>query len=97
MIRVTVELIPHGTGRPWLLGTAEITNDGTLSTGPDSELGSYDVRLSKWVPKSNQTWKRSRVESFKRKSRGLWDLLYLALGDCVGDRNKQCDTVEVVE
>ena len=87
MIRVTVELIPKGIGEPRMLGIATISNDGKRSQAMEGRRGSYSVRLSKWTPKQNETWKRGRVDDFDRKKRGPWDLLYLALKACVGDRN----------
>lgn len=91
MIRVTVELIPGGIGRPRLLGIAEISKDPVESetNTTDGKLGSYTITLSKWAPKQGELWKRGRVEGFDRKRRGAWDLLFLGLRDCVGGRNKE--------
>lgn len=88
MIRVTVELVSAiHPSRSKVLGIAEIANDGGESVATNGDKGSYDVALSKWAPKTSQTWKRGRVEGFDRKHRGPWDLLYLALRSCVGYRN----------
>jgi len=88
MIRITVELVSAiDPSRNKVLGVAEIANDGKTSAGTKGALGSYTVRLSKWAPKLNQTWKTCRVEGFDRKNRGSWDLLYLALKNIVGRRN----------
>lgn len=82
MIRVTVELWPHGDkSRKWHLGTAIIANDGTGT----EEIGNYRVTLSKWG-RPQRVWRRGRVEGFPRKSRGPWDLLYRALQATVGAR-----------
>lgn len=89
MIRVTVELLPGGIEEmKETLGVAEIANDlqGTLNS--DGELGAYDVELLKWG-KGRRVWKRGRVEGFRRRSRGPWDLLLLALLSTVADRNKK--------
>lgn len=85
MIVVTVELWPHGDERRKRhLGTATIANDlsGTQDTG------NYHVMLSK-AGRPKETWRRGRVEAFPRLSRrlGVWDLLYRALRDSVGERN----------
>lgn len=89
MVRVTVELIPHSDeSQKRLLGIAEISNDGVLSTETRGRYGSYDVTLSKWAPLQNQIWKRGRVDKFDRLRRGPWDLLYLALSGIVGGRNR---------
>lgn len=88
MIRVTVELVSAiDASRSKILGVAEISNDGETSLITQGEQGAYNARLSKWAPKLKETWKRGRVEGFDRKSRGPWDLLYLALRACVGGRN----------
>ena len=84
MLRITIELVPYGDeSRKRVLGIGEITNDamGTHTTG------NYHGRLSKWAPKTGQTWRRGTVTNFKRKAHGPWDLVYLALAACVGDRN----------
>ena len=84
MIRVTVELVSAiSPDRSRLLGVATIANDGT---GTPS-VCDYDVSLSKWAPKHSQTWKKGKVLGFDRVGRGPWDLLYLALQACVGNRN----------
>lgn len=89
MIRVTVELVSAvHPDRSRVLGIAEIGNDGVTSTATDGKRGSYTVRLSKWAPKLGETWKRGRVVDFDRVKRGAWDLLFLALRACVGERNK---------
>ena len=82
MIRVTVELIPHGVGKPRHLGTAYIVNDGS----GDVVIGNYKATLSKWGrPKA--VWKGVEVKGFNRKKRGAWDLLYLTLKAAVGKRS----------
>ena len=102
MIRVTVELISaRHPSRNQLLGIAEICNDVALTRETDGLFGAYDVRLqgpeepledftvrlSKWAPKETETWKRGKVLRFNRRTRGAWDLLYLALKSIVGGRN----------
>lgn len=92
MIRVTVELIPGGGSTAKHLGTAIISNDLEDSLETDGRRGSYMVKLSKWGKpdcrvKSN-VWRTGRVRNFPRQSRGPWDLLYRALHETVGDRNK---------
>lgn len=83
MIKVTVELVSANSGDVTTLGIATISNDGTGT----NELGNYDVTLSKWAPKEHQTWRAGTVTGFNRRTRGAWDLLYLALYACVGPRN----------
>ena len=83
MLRVTVELLPHGSeeGKRHL-GTCLITNTGAGTL----QEGEYTVSLSKW-DRPRLVWKRGSVKAFPRKKRGPWDLLYLALKNCVGNRN----------
>lgn len=50
-------------------------------------LPNYTVRLSKWAPREAETWKRGKVTRFNRRTRGPWDLVYLALRAVVGGRN----------
>lgn len=88
MIRITVELVSAiNPSRSRVLGVAEIANDVKTSAATGGDRGSYDVRLSKWAPKTGETWKRGRVQNFDRVKRGAWDLLYLALKATVGSRN----------
>jgi len=89
VIRVTVELLPGGFEEmKETLGVAEIANDVQESLESDGERGSYTVELLKWG-KGRRVWKKGRVTGFRRRSRGPWDLLLLALLDTVADRNKQ--------
>ena len=93
MLRITIELLPHGSEKHKKpLGMATITNDGTGS----ESFGNYNVKLYTWhepplkyLVQLTRTWKTGRVELFPRKTRGPWDLLYRALRDIVGERNKQ--------
>jgi len=81
MLRVTVELVSAiSPDRSRTLGVAEIANTG----GSGDPHCSYDVRLSKWQPKLNETWKRGRVPRFNRVSFGAWDLLFLSLFAALG-------------
>lgn len=88
MIRVTVELISAvHPSRSVVLGVATIANDGQGSLLSDGRRGDYDVVLSKRGAAVSQVWRKGRVTGFDRKNRGGWDLLFLALRACVGDRN----------
>jgi len=84
MIRVTVELVSAiSPDRNEILGVAEIAN-----VGGDLSRGHYSVRLSKRGRHVAQTWRVGQVRDFPRLRQGAWDLLYLALHACVGDRQK---------
>lgn len=89
MIRVTVELLPHGMelGRK-VLATADIANDGAHLMRP--AYGSYDARLYVHQTRNGKPklWRRARVASMHRRQRGVWDLLQLVLQDALGNRNR---------
>jgi hypothetical protein len=46
------------------------------------------VTLSKWG-RPDQVWKKGEVKGFPRTRLGAWDLLYLALRNIVGSRNRE--------
>lgn len=88
MIKVTVELVSAiHPSRNRILGIGYLANDGHETGRTSGARGSYDVTLGKRQPKENQIWKKGRVESFPRRARGCWDLLYLALKGIVAERN----------
>lgn len=82
MIRVTLELIPGGIGKPEHLGTAYIANEGTGT----KTMGSYSIILQ---DKAKRIWRTGWVDNFPRKRLLAWDLLYRALRQCVGERNEE--------
>ncbi len=82
MIRITVELLPHGNeSRKRHLGTAVIYNTGAGTPA----RGHYRVRLSR-RGNPDSVWKSGEVINFPRKRLGAWDLLFLALSAALGDR-----------
>jgi hypothetical protein len=82
MLRITIELLPHGSeAKKRYLGTIEIANTGGTPT-----RGNYRVRLSK-RDKPNQVWKEAQIANFPRRRLGAYDLLYRALAAVVGERN----------
>lgn len=97
MIRITVELVSAvHPSRNRTLGVAKIWNTGQggplfgeygaeFSEAP--EQMDFEISLSKMEPKTGQIWRRGGVKRFNRKTRGCWDLIYLALKQIVGDRN----------
>lgn len=83
MLVIKVELWPQGdSNRAVSQGYATITNDasGTLT------VGNYRVAISQ--RDGNRPWKEGQVKGFPRKQLGAWDLLYRALREMVGERNK---------
>jgi len=83
MIKVTIELLPHGFERnKSTLGIMEIFNKGT-GTGVS---GHYGFRIFR---KGSKTiWKSGDVEGFPRKRLLSWDLLYRCLHSILQERNE---------
>ncbi len=83
MIRITVEMLPHGFERgKYHLGTAYITNDGT----GDKNKASYTYRISRrGAP--NSAWKKGIIKDFPKSRLLIWDLLFRVLKDAIGSRN----------
>lgn len=70
MLRVTVQLIPHGDeSRARTLGVMEIANDGTGTT----ESGSYDGVLH--AEYTGASGRAGRVTGFNRKAQSVWSLV----------------------
>lgn len=87
MIVVRIELWPAGSEeRKRELGVAYIANDASGTPGS----GNYNVRLMKSAEYATRpgVWKKARVENFPRRRLGPWDLLYRALRESVGSRNR---------
>lgn len=93
MLRITVELLPGGLEiNSRVLARAELYNDGGESTdGKDSIMGSYKIRLYGGTqhPNLSKVWRTGNVRHFPRLRLGVWDLLFRALRDAVGFRNKE--------
>lgn len=70
MIRVTVELIPHGMeSKKRTIATMEIENDGT----GNSEVGNYfGVLQAEYTAPSGRT---GRVKEFHRHNQSVWSLI----------------------
>ena len=81
MIRVTIELVPHGDeSRKKTIGTAVIINKG-IGT---QEIGNYEA-INTTI--GDEVWSKGIVKDFPRLYRSAWDLLYLALKGVIGERN----------
>lgn len=75
MLRVTVELVPHGVeSRKRTLATMEIANDGTASDGSgNSEFGNYNgVLHAEYTPPAGR---KGRVTNFARRKQSVWSLV----------------------
>lgn len=85
MILVTVELISARTGKRSLLGKATICNNLHRTHKTDGILGDYTCMFH---DKAGREWRGCRVAGFPRKRLLAWDLLYRALENIIGWRNK---------
>lgn len=81
MLVVKVELHSAVTGRVTTIATGTIVNTGTGTT----TRGSYRVDLR---DAAGRPWKSGTVIGFPRKRLLAWDLLYRALENLVGKRNR---------
>lgn len=75
MIRVTIELVPHGIGNPKHVGTMKIWNDLT----GDRSKGNYKFTLTKNNP--NIVWRGGEVKGFRRLSKSVGELMFLCLSE----------------
>lgn len=83
MIVITAELHSARTGRKTLLGRAKIAND-VVGMNAARTLGNYNCHFT---DKADRPWKEAKVRAFPRKRLLMWDLLFRALREAVGDRN----------
>jgi hypothetical protein len=83
VIRVTVELLPHGIeARKRHLGTMELWN----TCEGNSTIANYEATLSKWG-RPAEVWRRGRIENFPRARLGPWDVILRLLVQIIGRRN----------
>jgi hypothetical protein len=92
MIVVKVEMWPGGDeSRAQEFARATITNQVKTTVQSAGKFGDYAVRLSAGIQGRPECMKRTRkagtVTGFDRVRRGIWDLLFLALRNTVGNRN----------
>lgn len=72
MIRITVEMVPKGTGEPKVIATARIwnTGKGTVSKGEYK---------AKFLTVHGRTYRESYVHGFNRLTCSVWSLIKRAL------------------
>lgn len=75
MLRVTIELVPGGVGRPRTIGMMEIGNDLLRSLETDGRRGDYTVTLYGERDRLGE----ARVEDFPRLSASAWELAFRAI------------------
>lgn len=73
MIRVTLELIPGGFGKPEHLGSIEISNQITRSLA-NSRRGDYEYEIYK-KRKGEIPWASGYLENFPRLSYHPWEMI----------------------
>jgi hypothetical protein len=83
MIRVTVDVLSARGSEYNRSYTAVIYNDAT----GDEAVGNYVVQLMRNGSKTS-VWKAGEVKRFPRLKLGVWDLVFRALRETVGERNK---------
>jgi hypothetical protein len=71
VLRVTVELIPHGFGKPRVIGVMNITNDTHL-LGANEGKGSYFFEI---FGKRGRFLESGTLMNFPRKSKSAWHLI----------------------
>lgn len=83
MIRVTVELVPHGFEEMSdTIATAQITNDGTGTL----DFGNYNCWFTDPDEGFFDNWYKARVESFPRKEMCVWKLIHLAIAEYIKEK-----------
>lgn len=88
MIRVTIELVPGGIGRPRLLGVALIANTGECT---DPKRGDY---TAVFATRTGKTWKTATVENYPRQAYQVWVLLHRLLKAAVRGEKSDKKTAE---
>ncbi len=82
MIRVTIELVPYGIGKPELLHVLDIANDGTGM----GYVGQYKARRSRegHTTELTQPWDERVVVGFPRTRKNVLHLLHEVLNHYYG-------------
>ena len=79
MLRITIELIPHGVEEAKrTLTTAEIWN---TSGATDENSGNYSFKLMDCGRLHSRTFRQGSVEGFPRKKMTAWSLLKRVLNN----------------
>jgi len=92
MLRVTIDLVPHGDEEDKrCLGTMEICLKGISPETPDrgvdrARYGWYRFSIFKWGPGRRAWRKGDDVGPFDRRRRGPWDLLLMCLRQALEGR-----------
>jgi len=81
MIKITVDFVKWGIGKPEELSVMTIANDGTGT----KTRGNYTYKITQ--KRTGVLWKSGRIDDFPRKRLGHWDLIFRCLKDAIGDRN----------
>ena len=89
MIVVKVELWPFGIEeRKREIGSFTIANVGPSPEQDNNQVCSYKYRFKTAGKPPRKKWKEGVIHGFPRLRRNVYDLIYRALKDAVGDRNE---------
>ena len=76
MIKITVELLPHGReSKKQVIAAGEIVNDGSGNI----KSGNYRATFIHKIPDGDMVILRSKVKGFSRADTGVWNLILEAL------------------
>lgn len=91
MIRVTIEMVPSGTGKPRPMHVIEIWNTVARTVVSKGRLGDYGYRVSRKItrPDGTPTWHRQGViERFPRSQKNAVHLLLAVLRHAYEEESK---------
>jgi len=93
VIRVTLEIVPFGIeSLKKTIGKAKIINDGTGTQA----VGNYKA-INTTPNERMRVWEKGVVKGFPRLDMSIWDLVYLALRDVVGERNDVHESISKIK
>ncbi len=76
MIRITVEMVPHGMeSKKYEIGRAIIANDGT----GNQTLGNYEYVINRVDGDKEVVFAAGEIKGFRRRERPVWNLIYRML------------------
>ena len=82
MIRITIELFPHGLAKnKKILGYVDIINDGTGT----KTIGNYSVTA---ISGNGKVFRKRRIEGYCRKAESIWKLMKMVFDIIVDYKEK---------
>lgn len=92
MIRITVEIIPHGIEeKKFTHSIANIWNTGATTKETHGLYGDYQAEfMQSHLFNPKKVWKKSKALNIHRQRRGVWDIIFCLLYNAgLYARNKQ--------